>query len=73
MAELQQTKSTERKSNIRRGQKSSETYQPQCLASRYLHGEEDLVVRHIQNDLVLRDQDVTAAVSVGTEGGVGVA
>ena len=53
--------------------KGSNTDQPQRLAGRYLHGDEDLVVRHIQNDLVLRDQDITAAVSVRTEGSVGVA
>lgn len=59
-----------------KGEKSkqgSNTNQPQRLASRNLHGEEDLMVRHIQNDLVLRNQDVTAAVSVRTEGGVGLA
>lgn len=48
-------------------------YQPQRPASRYLHCEEELVVRHVQNYLILGDQDVTAAVRVGTEGGVGLA
>lgn len=49
-----------------------DSYQPQCFSCRYLHGEEDLMVRHVQNDLILRDQNVTAAVRVRTEGGVGV-
>lgn len=31
------------------------------------------MVCHVQDDLILRDQDVSAAVGVGTEGGVGVA
>lgn len=54
------------------GTVSSKTHQPQRLAARYLNCEEDLVVCHVQNDLILRHQDVAAAVSVGTEGGVGV-
>ncbi len=48
------------------------TYQPQRPAGGNLHSDENLVVRHIQNDLILWDEDVTAAVSVGTEGGVGM-
>lgn len=50
-----------------------QTHQPQCLVSRNLHCDEDIMVCHIQDDLVLRDQHVTAAVRVRTEGGVGVA
>lgn len=53
--------------------KVCKTYQPERPACRYLHREEDFMIRHIQNDLILRDQNVTAAVSVGAEGGVGVA
>lgn len=51
---------------------SGDTDQPQRLPRRYLHRDEELVVRHIQNDLILRHQDVTAAVSVRTERGVDV-
>lgn len=47
--------------------------QPQSLSCWYLYSEEELVVRHIQDDLILRHQDVPAAVSVWTEGGVDVA
>lgn len=53
-------------------ERGSKSHQPQCLACRNLDCEVDLMVRHIQNDLILRDQDVTAAESVGTEGGVSV-
>lgn len=52
--------------------KAVKTNQPQRFAGRNLNREEELVVGHIQNDLILRDQDVTAAVSVRAEGGVGV-
>lgn len=61
--------------NEQQTNKSSEavrTNQPQRFAGRNLNREEELVVGHIQNDLILRNQDVTAAVSVRTEGGVGV-
>lgn len=57
---------------MRGEERGSKSHQPQRLVCWNLDREEDLVVRHIQNDLILRDQDVTATESVGTEGGVGV-
>lgn len=74
---LQRHKDTSRGTQQRRmeedgGTVGTKTHQPQCLAGRYLNCEEDLVVRDVQDDLILRDQDVTAAVSMRTEGGVGV-
>lgn len=51
---------------------SSRTYQPKSLPCRDLDGEEDFMIRHVQNDLILSDQDVTTAESVRAVRSVGV-
>lgn len=45
----------------------SGTHQPECSVSKDLDSDQELMVRHVQDDLVLRDQDTPTAVGVWTE------